>query len=185
MNFKKTDLPEVLLLEPRSFPDARGYFFELWNKKRYEDGGIPSGLVQDNVSSSKKGVLRGLHYQLPCAQGKLVTALSGQIFDAAVDIRKGSPTFGKWISVVLSEENHHQLYVPPGFAHGFIVLSEEATVLYKVSEYWRPDCERTLLWNDPDLGIQWPISIPILSDKDAKGMKLAEMPVEHIPQWNH
>jgi len=180
MKITKTKLEGLLLLEPRVFPDSRGHFFELWNKKRNTEAGIPSELVQDNVSSSKRGVLRGLHFQNPNAQGKLVSVLSGEIFDVAVDIRKASPTFGQWVSVVLSSQAHNQIYIPPGFAHGFQVLSEESTVLYKTSDYWSPTSERTLLWNDPAIGILWPEAKRIISEKDAQGLPLAQMPKEHL-----
>ena len=175
MKITPTKLDGVVILQPNVYPDSRGFFFELWNKKRNTEAGLPADLVQDNVSFSNKGVLRGLHLQNPNPQGKLVSVLHGEIFDVAVDVREGSPTFGEWISVVLTGALHNQLYIPPGFAHGFQVLSENATVMYKTTDYWSPSSERTLLWNDPAIGIEWPIAEPIVSAKDAQGVSLAEI----------
>lgn len=171
-----TSLPEVKVIEPKVFGDARGYFLESFNAREFAEQ-IASGVefVQDNHSRSAKGVLRGLHYQIQHAQGKLVRVVEGEVFDVAVDIRRGSPNFGKWEGVVLSAENHKQLWVPPGFAHGFVVLSDSAQFLYKTTDYWFPEFERTLLWNDPEIGIDWPIEFePLLAAKDAAGKRLSE-----------
>ena len=165
--FKKLDIPEVILVEDNAFSDDRGYFLEIFKESVFTSNGINTKFVQDNFSHSIKGVIRGLHYQKnPKAQAKLVTALRGEIFDVAVDIRKNSPTFGKWIGEVLSEKNHKLLYVPEGFAHGFCVLSNEADVLYKVNQEYSPEHEKGIVWNDPDLNISWPIKKPILQEKD-------------------
>ncbi len=171
-----TALPEVKIIEPKVFGDARGYFYESFNGREFAAKvGVDVAFVQDNHSRSAKGVLRGLHYQIEHAQGKLVRVVEGEVFDVAVDIRKSSPNFGKWAGVVLSEENHRQLWVPPGFAHGFVVLSELAQFLYKTTDYWYPEHERSLLWNDPSVGIEWPIDFePLLAAKDAAGKLLAE-----------
>lgn len=165
-----TDLPEVLLIKPRVFEDERGFFFESFNKRDWLDAtGVACDFVQDNHSRSTKGVLRGLHYQLPpAAQGKLVRAVVGEIYDVAVDIRKSSPTFGKWVGFYLSAENKRQVLIPEGFAHGFLVVSDTAEVLYKTTDYYAPEFERSIRWNDPDIAIKWPCEIaPLLSDKDA------------------
>ncbi len=165
--FKKLDIPEVILVETKSFSDVRGFFMESFKESIFINNGIDAKFVQDNFSHSIQGVLRGLHYQKsPKAQAKLVIALRGEIFDVAVDIRKGSPTYGKWIGKILSERNHKLLYVPEGFAHGFCVLSKDADVLYKVSNEYSPEHEKGIIWNDPDLNIQWPIDKPILVEKD-------------------
>jgi dTDP-4-dehydrorhamnose 3,5-epimerase len=167
--FKKLDIPEVILVTPNSFPDKRGFFLETFKESEFASNGIKTRFVQDNFSHSSKGVLRGLHYQKnPKAQAKLVTALRGEIFDVAVDIRENSPTFGKWVGEILSENNHKLLYIPEGFAHGFCVLSEEADVLYKVSTEYSPEHEEGIIWNDPDINIIWPIDKPILQEKDSK-----------------
>lgn len=175
-NLQVSDLPlaGLKLFKPRVFDDARGYFLETYQGSKFEAGGIREAFVQDNLSFSRRGVLRGLHYQYPHWQGKLVFVLQGEIYDAVVDIRRDSPTFGKWFGIVLSEENHLQLYVPPGFAHGFCVTSEHARVMYKCTDYYSPGNEHTILWNDPALGIEWPVSQPILSDKDAQGVCLKD-----------
>ena len=165
--FKKLDIPEVILVDAKAFSDDRGYFLESFKKSVFTSNGIDTKFVQDNFSHSVKGVLRGLHYQKnPKAQAKLVIALRGKIFDVAVDIRKNSPTFGKWVGEILSEKNHKLLYVPEGFAHGFCVLSNEADVLYKVNQEYSPEHEMGILWNDPDLHISWPIKKPILQERD-------------------
>ncbi|MGI0055802.1 MAG: dTDP-4-dehydrorhamnose 3,5-epimerase [Nitrosarchaeum sp.] len=165
--FKKLDIPEVILVETKAFSDDRGYFLESFKESVFTSNGIDTKFVQDNFSHSVKGVLRGLHYQKnPKAQAKLVIALRGKIFDVAVDIRKNSPTFGKWVGEILSEKNHKLLYVPEGFAHGFCVLSNEADVLYKVNQEYSPEHEMGILWNDPDLQISWPIKKPILQERD-------------------
>jgi dTDP-4-dehydrorhamnose 3,5-epimerase len=179
MNIVQTDNASVLLIEPKVFEDDRGFFFESYNHQKFtEQVGENITFVQDNHSLSKKNVLRGLHYQLIKPQGKLVRVVTGSIFDVAVDIRKSSPSFGKWVGYELSAENKRQLWIPPGFAHGFLVLSEIAEVLYKTTDYYFPQGDRTIVWNDPDLGIQWSLnSPPILSSKDALGklFKAAEV----------
>ena len=165
--FKKLNIPEVILVEAQSFPDDRGIFVENFKESSFIENGINIKFVQDNYSRSIKGVLRGLHYQKnPKAQAKLVTVFRGEIFDVAVDVRKNSPTYGKWISEVLSEQNHKLLYIPEGFAHGFCVLSKDADVLYKVNQEYSSAHEKGIIWNDPDLNIQWPIDKPILVEKD-------------------
>ncbi len=167
--FKKLNIPEVILVEAKAFSDDRGFFMESYQESNFIENGINDKFVQDNFSHSTKGVLRGLHYQKnPKAQAKLVTALRGEIFDVGVDIRKGSPTYGKWVGEILSEQNHRLLLVPEGFAHGFLVLSDEADVLYKVNEGYSPENERGILWNDPDVGIKWPMENPLVKDVDAK-----------------
>jgi dTDP-4-dehydrorhamnose 3,5-epimerase len=169
-----TALPDVLLIEPRVFGDDRGFFFESWNKRVLAAAGLDAEFVQDNHSRSVRNVLRGLHYQTEHAQGKLVRVCSGEVFDVAVDIRKASPTFGRWVGMTLSAESKQMLWIPPGFAHGFLVLSEAAEFLYKTTDYWYPEHERTLLWNDPALGIVWPLAgAPALAAKDAAGRPLA------------
>ena len=167
--FKKLNIPEVILVEAKAFSDDRGFFMESYQKSNFVENGINNKFVRDNFSHSTKGVLRGLHYQKnPKAQAKLVTALRGEIFDVGVDIRKGSPTYGQWVGEILSEQNHRLLLVPEGFAHGFLVLSDEADVLYKVNEGYSPENERGILWNDPDIGIKWPMENPLVKDVDAK-----------------
>ena len=167
--FKKLNIPQVILIEPQSFTDARGVFLELYKESNFTNNHINTKFVQDNFSYSTKGVLRGLHYQKnPKAQTKLVIVLRGEIFDVAVDIRKNSPTYGKWVSEILSEKNHRSLYIPEGFAHGFCVLSESADVLYKVNREYSPEDERGIIWNDPEINISWPIDNPILHEKDSK-----------------
>jgi dTDP-4-dehydrorhamnose 3,5-epimerase len=165
-----------LLIEPRIFPDERGFFFESYQKRKFEEAGIIAEFVQDNHSKSCLGTLRGLHYQIQQAQGKLVRVVAGEVFDVAVDIRKQSPTFGQWVGDYLSAENKKMLWVPPGFAHGFYVTSDEAEVLYKATDYYAPQWERTILWNDPHIHIEWPIQnvLPILSPKDETGKSLAD-----------
>ena len=178
MNVLPAKIPDVLIIEPRVFQDDRGFFLEGYNSKAFADkAGITEPFVQDNHSCSSQNVLRGLHYQIEHAQGKLVRAIAGAIFDVAVDIRKHSPTFGQWVSCTLSAENKRMLWVPPGFAHGFMVISEVAEVLYKTTDYYAPQHERSILWNDPDLGINWPLDEPILSAKDQAGkpLKLADV----------
>ena len=161
-----TELESVLIIEPTFHSDSRGSFFESYVKKKYMENGIPDEFIQDNHSTSRKGVLRGLHYQENPGQAKLVRVTQGEVFDVAVDIRKDSPTFGQWSGVRLSSENHRQLYIPVGFAHGFCVLSDSAEFLYKCSAYYAPSGERGIFWNDPDIGIEWPINEPLLSEKD-------------------
>lgn len=171
-----TALPEVKIIEPKVFGDARGYFYESFNGREFSDQvGVDVQFVQDNHSRSARGVLRGLHYQIEHAQGKLVRVVEGEVFDVAVDIRKSSPDFGKWVGVHLSEANHRQLWVPLGFAHGFVVLSESAQFLYKTTDYWYPAHERSIVWNDPEIGVEWPIDFePLLAAKDAAGKRLSE-----------
>ncbi|MBW1994762.1 MAG: dTDP-4-dehydrorhamnose 3,5-epimerase [Deltaproteobacteria bacterium] len=177
------NLPEVIIIEPDVFEDGRGYFLETYRANRYGDYGINVKFVQDNLSFSQKGVLRGLHYQLPNEQAKLVQVIQGEIFDVVVDIRKGSPSFGRWSSVVLSGENRRQVFVPAGFAHGFCVLSEIAYVMYKCSDYYAPNSEGGVLWSDPDIRIEWPVKGPILSDKDASYPLLKEIPEDRLPKY--
>ena len=176
MKFIKLEIPNLILIEPIIIADERGFFLESYQKRRFMDAGIPDEFVQDNHSSSGKNVLRGLHHQIRQAQGKLVRVIAGEIFDVAVDIRKSSPTFGNWVGVILSSENKKQLWIPPGFAHGFYVTSGYAEILYKVSDYYAPQWERTILWNDPEIDIQWPLNAgesPILSQKDKDGTPLS------------
>ncbi|KFA94654.1 dTDP-4-dehydrorhamnose 3,5-epimerase [Archangium violaceum] len=177
MNVLKTELPGVLILEPKRFGDERGFFMELFHAKRYADAGIPGPFVQDNFSRSAKGILRGLHFQEPHGQGKLVQVLAGAVYDVAVDIRRGSPTFGKFVGVELSADNRRQLWVPAGFAHGFCVLSESADFHYKCTEVYTPASEHGIAWNDPDLAIPWPVTSPLLSPKDVGAPRLKDMPV--------
>jgi dTDP-4-dehydrorhamnose 3,5-epimerase len=165
--FKRLEIPDVILVEAKSFSDSRGFFFEGYKSSSFIENGINAQFVQDNISHSTSGVLRGLHYQKnPKAQSKLMMALKGEIFDVAVDIRKNSPTYGKWVSAILSDKNHNLLYAPEGFAHGFCVMSEEADVLYKVSSEYSPEHEQGILWNDPDISIKWPTDNPLVLDKD-------------------
>ncbi|MGA4577309.1 dTDP-4-dehydrorhamnose 3,5-epimerase [Limisphaera sp. VF-2] len=180
MNVIPCELEGVLLIEPRVYGDARGYFLETWNERRYREAGIPGPFVQDNLSFSRRGAVRGLHFQNPSAQAKLVYVLEGEVFDVAVDLRRRSPTFGRWFGVRLSAENKRQLYIPVGFAHGFAVLSETALFAYKCTEFYAPEHEVTLLWNDPDLGIPWPVDQPVLSDKDQRGRRLRDLPPEKL-----
>ena len=176
MKVTPTALPEVLIIEPKVFGDQRGFFFESFNQKAFNDAtGLDAKFVQDNHSRSAKGVLRGLHYQIQQPQGKLVRVVRGSVFDVAVDIRKSSAHFGRWVGVELSEENHRQLWVPPGFAHGFLVTSDTADFLYKTTDYYAPEFERCLAWNDPGVGVEWPLAgnAPQLSGKDQAGGLLA------------
>lgn len=175
MQVLRTEIPEVLVLEPKVFADPRGFFLESYNRREFaRDTGLDVEFVQDNQSFSVRNVLRGLHYQVRQPQGKLVMVVAGEIFDVAVDLRRGSPTFGKWVSAILSSGTHRALWIPPGFAHGFLVLSEQALIQYKASDYYAPVHERTVLWNDPGLAIPWPLeSEPIVSDKDRRGAPLA------------
>jgi dTDP-4-dehydrorhamnose 3,5-epimerase len=173
MQITATELAGVFLIEPRVFEDERGYFLETYHRQRFADAGIEVEFVQDNFSHSRRGVLRGLHYQIEHPQGKLVRVVRGEIFDVAVDLRRNSPTFGRWTSAMLSESNHRQLYIAPGFAHGFCVTSESADVIYKCTDFYSPQHERTLLWNDPALGIEWPLADPLISPKDRAGQPLA------------
>ncbi|MCG2583471.1 dTDP-4-dehydrorhamnose 3,5-epimerase [Massilia sp. TS11] len=176
MKITPTALPEVLLIEPQVFGDDRGFFFESYNERKFRDlTGLQLEFVQDNHSKSAKNVLRGIHYQIQQAQGKLVRCTAGSVFDVAVDLRKSSPRFGQWVGVELSGENKRQLWVPPGFGHGFVVTSDSAEFLYKTTDYWAPEFERSVLWNDPTLNIAWPIDgQPLLSKKDVEGKRLDE-----------
>ena len=169
-----TELPGVLLIEPQVFGDDRGFFYESWNARAFEAAGVPVTFVQDNHSRSAANVLRGLHYQLRRPQGKLVRVIAGEVFDVVVDLRRSSPSFGKWTGLRLSAQDKHILWIPPGFAHGFLVTSDSAELLYKATDYWVPEDERTIAWNDSDLAIDWPLqSQPVLSAKDARGVPLA------------
>lgn len=183
MKTKETRLPGVLVLEPDVFSDTRGFFLETWNSTRYEQAGIQGPFVQDNVSFSKEGVLRGLHFQYPQSQAKLIQVLSGEVVDVAVDIRVGSPTFGQWVSEILSAENHRQMYILPGFAHGYCVTSETAVFSYKCTDFYNPRTERGIIWNDPDLNIDWPIAEPVLSTKDANYPRLKDLPRDKLPHF--
>jgi dTDP-4-dehydrorhamnose 3,5-epimerase len=175
MEFRRLDLDGVILVAPDVHRDERGFFLETYHRDKYAAGGIPETFVQDNQSFSSQRVLRGLHAQLQYPQGKLVRAIVGEIFDVAVDIRPDSPTFGQWVGATLSAENAHQLYVPPGFAHGFCVLSEEAHVQYKCTDVYRPGDEIGVVWNDPEIGIEWPVPDPVLNKKDREAPRLAEI----------
>lgn len=179
-----TQLADVIAIEPKVFADARGYFFESYKNDTYLEVGIDCAFVQDNISCSSKNVLRGLHYQRHFPQAKLVTVIQGEVFDVAVDIRKNSPTFGQWESIILSEANHKQFFVPAGFAHGFCVLSETAIFHYKCSETYHPEDEQGILWNDATLNINWPLTAPpMISDKDARYATLDAMPPELLPDY--
>jgi dTDP-4-dehydrorhamnose 3,5-epimerase len=176
MKVIETDIPDVLIIEPKVFGDERGFFYESFNAAAFEAAtGLKRSFVQDNHSKSQRGVLRGLHYQIQQPQGKLVRVVAGEVFDVAVDLRRSSPSFGRWVGTCLSAQNQRQLWIPEGFAHGFVVLSESAEFLYKTTDYYAPAHERSLLWNDPQLGIEWPFQEPPqLSQKDAAGKILSE-----------
>lgn len=177
MHCLPTAIPDVMILEPQVFRDARGFFMETFHEEKFAALGLPTRFVQDNHSASRRGVLRGLHYQIQQAQGKLVRVISGEVFDVAVDLRRSSPTFGQWVGEVLSAENHRMMWIPPGFAHGFLVLSGWAEVLYKTTDFYAPQWERTLLWNDPAVGVRWlipPGEQPLLSEKDQRGLPLSQ-----------
>ena len=180
MNIRCCELPGLLVFEPKVFGDARGFFMETWNQRRYQEAGIPDTFVQDNISVSRQGALRGLHFQNPNPQGKLVSVLQGEVFDVVVDLRLSSPTYGQWHGIHLSEENKLQFFVPAGFAHGFFVLSATAMFHYKCTNFYSPKEEMTILWNDPDIAIQWPTKNPTLSEKDAKGLRLREVLRERL-----
>lgn len=184
MNVEPTPLPGVLLLHPQVFGDERGYFKETWNRRRFQEAGLDLDFVQDNLSFSAKGILRGLHFQYPNPQGKLVQVLLGEVFDVAVDVRRGSPYFGRWFGTVLSAGNHLQMYIPQGFAHGFCVLSESALFAYKCTEFYDPSAEFSLRWDDSDLGIDWPIRTPRLSSKDENALRLSEIPPDRLPTYS-
>jgi dTDP-4-dehydrorhamnose 3,5-epimerase len=184
LNVTETKLPGALVVEPRAFGDERGYFMETWNQARYEEAGLSVRFVQDNLSFSTRGVLRGLHFQNPDQQGKLVQVLQGEVFDVAVDIRAGSPTFGEWEGVVLSSENKRQFYVPEGFAHGFLVTGDSALFSYKCTAKYNSSAEGFVLWNDPDIGVEWPLEAPpIISEKDRIARPLKDIPVEELPRY--
>ncbi|MBN2063547.1 MAG: dTDP-4-dehydrorhamnose 3,5-epimerase [Sedimentisphaerales bacterium] len=184
MNIIKTEIEGVIIFEPRVFKDSRGFFLETFSSGRYIAAGLTRPFVQDNHSFSGKGTVRGLHYQLTQPQGKLVYCITGEIFDVAVDIRQGSPTFGRWTGTILSRENHRQMFIPEGFAHGFCVLSETADVSYKCTDVYKPGDDYGILWNDPEIGIEWPIdmSIALLSDKDMKNPRLSQADKSTLPQ---
>lgn len=181
MEFIRTAIPEVILIRPRVFSDPRGYFMETFQAREFANAGVPIHFVQDNQSGSHCGTLRGMHYQIQQTQGKLIRVLAGEIFDAAVDLRRGSPTFGKWVGVKLSAESREQLWIPEGFAHGYYVLSEWAEIFYKTTEFYAPEWERCVLWNDPEIGIEWPLlgAKPLLSSRDQNGNLLVD--VDHFP----
>lgn len=181
MKVTTTKLPGVLIIEPQVFGDDRGYFMESWQQQRYQEAGIEHDFVQSNVSKSQHGVLRGLHFQNPKPQGKLVYVLEGEVFDVAVDIRRGSPTFGQSETIHLSAQNHKQFYVPEGFAHGFCVLSATATFCYLCTNYYDAKADASILWNDPALNIDWPLTSPILSSKDDKALKLKDINQDKLP----
>jgi len=170
-----SELPDIVLIEPRVHHDERGFFLESYQQQRFERAGLPTEFVQDNHSRSKAGVLRGLHFQHPKGQGKLVRVVRGEVYDVAVDIRVGSPTFGRWVGLLLSEENQRALYIPPGFAHGFVTTREETDLVYKCTELYHPEHEGVLAWDDPEIGIDWPIVDPLVSTKDAEGRTLGEL----------
>ena len=180
MNLLTCEISGLLILEPKVFGDTRGFFMETYNQRRYREAGLAADFVQDNLSFSRRGTLRGLHCQNPVPQGKLLQVLQGEVFDVAVDIRRHSPTFGKWHGLSLSAENKRQFYVPPGFAHGFLVLSETALFHYKCTEFYSHQNELAIRWNDPDIGIEWPIKEPLLSERDAKGLRLRDTPPERL-----
>jgi dTDP-4-dehydrorhamnose 3,5-epimerase len=182
MQFERTAIPDVVLVRPRVFGDGRGFFFESWEERKFAAAGYDAKFVQDNHSRSAKHTLRGLHYQIQHAQGKLVRVVAGTVFDVAVDIRRSSATFGRWVSVTLSDENHHMLWIPAGFAHGFLVLSDFADFVYRCTDFYSPAHERAILWNDPDLNINWPLAsgeAPVLSAKDAVAHRFRD--AEYFP----
>lgn len=183
MKIIKTKLEDVLIVEPRAFVDPRGYFMESYHEQRYKENGIEATFVQDNLSYSVQGTLRGLHYQLPHSQAKLVQVLKGEVFDVAVDIRRGSPSFGQWEGVVLSSDNRLQLFIPEGFAHGFCVLSKEAIFHYKCSDIYSPEAQGGVIWNDSELSISWPVNKPLVSDKDMAFLPLSEIEIERLPLY--
>ncbi|UCH73186.1 MAG: dTDP-4-dehydrorhamnose 3,5-epimerase [Rhodospirillales bacterium] len=183
MRVLETELPGVLIVEPDRFGDARGFFQETWHARRYEDAGLPGAFVQDNLSSSGRGVLRGLHFQHPNGQGKLVYVLAGEVFDVAVDIRVGSPHFGKWTGLILSADTGRQLYIPAGFAHGFCVTSEIALFAYKCTNFYDRDSEGTIRWDDPEIAIDWPMTEPVVSEKDRGASLLAQFDIARLPRY--
>lgn len=175
MKFIATQLPEVILIEPVVYKDTRGFFLECYHQRKFADGGIPAPFVQDNHSRSTKSVLRGLHFQITRPQGKLIRVIKGEIFDVAVDIRVGSPRFKEWVGMVLSDEYFQMLYVPPGFAHGFLVLSEAAEVEYKCTDFYNPSDESGIVWNDPEIAVKWPVAAPLLSERDKNAPRLKDV----------
>lgn len=183
MQVTETALPGVLLVEPKVFGDARGFFLETFHLERYREAGIALPFVQDNLSRSSRGILRGLHLQQPHAQGKLVWAPEGSVFDVAVDVRVGSPTFGRWVGYELSGDNHRQLWIPPGFAHGFVVTSERCLFAYKCTDLYHPEAEVGIAWDDPELGIEWPLREVALSGKDQKNLRLREIDPSRLPRF--
>ena len=183
MKIIETELPGVVIIEPKVFGDQRGFFMETWHQTRYAEAGLPERFVQDNLSLSAKGVLRGLHYQHPGGQGKLVYVLQGEVYDVAVDIRQGSPTFGHWFGTNLSAGNKRQIYIPPGFAHGFCVLSDTALFAYKCTEFYNAAAECSVRWDDPEIGIAWPIAAPELSAKDRDAPQLRDASRERLPAY--
>ena len=180
MNVTRCNLQGLLVIEPKVFGDARGFFIETWNRRRYQEAGLDGDFVQDTLSFSRRGILRGLHLQNPNPQGKLLQVLQGEVFDVAVDVRRSSGTFGKWHGLILSAENKRQFYIPPGFAHGFAVLSETALFHYKCTEFYSPKDELAIRWDDPDIGIEWPLKEPQLSERDAKALYLRDAPPERL-----
>ena len=184
MRVSDTELPGVLSIEPQVYGDDRGFLLETFHGRRYAAAGIEGPFVQDNLSKSGRGVLRGLHFQHPHGQGKLVSVVAGEVFDAAVDIRHGSPTFGHWTGAILSSENKRQLYVPPGFAHGFCTLSETVLFAYKCTDFYHPECEGCVRWNDPAIGVRWPVASPQMSDKDANAPSLDELNGAMLPPYD-
>lgn len=183
MKLIASSLPGCVLIEPAVFGDSRGFFFETWNAERYAEQGLPGNFVQSNVSSSERGVLRGLHYQWPRPQGKLVTVLQGEVYDVAVDIRQGSPTFGRWEAFILSGENRRQLWIPPGFAHGFAVLSDTALFNYLCTDVYVKEADAAIRWNDAELAVDWPLSAPSLSAKDQQAPFLQDIPKDRLPVY--
>jgi dTDP-4-dehydrorhamnose 3,5-epimerase len=183
MKIKTLNLKGAVIIEPDVFPDDRGYFVETYQRNRYSEYGIDVTFVQDNLSFSTKGTLRGLHFQHPHPQAKLVQVIWGEVLDVIVDIRRGSPTFGRWSRIRLSGENHRQLFVPGGFAHGYCVLSDTAVFTYKCSDFYAPGCEKGVLWTDPDIGIDWPVTMPNLSEKDSRYDLLKNIPNEDLPEY--
>ena len=183
MKVEPASIPELLIIEPTVFGDARGFFMESYSRERYAEAGLPRDFVQDNVSLSARGILRGLHLQHPRDQGKLCQVLEGEVFDVAVDVRVGSPTFGQWEGLTLSSDNKRQFYIPPGFAHGFCVLSERALFSYKCTDFYSASSELGVAWNDPDIGITWPIDAPQLSAKDADNPRLKDIPPSELPTY--
>jgi dTDP-4-dehydrorhamnose 3,5-epimerase len=184
MKVRKTELDGVLIIEPEVFGDERGFFLETYNQNRYQEHGIKPQFVQDNMSVSKKGTLRGLHFQYPKAQAKLVQVMRGEVFDVVVDIRRESPTFGRWIGENLSDKNKRQLFIPAGVAHGFCVLSDTALFHYKCSDFYAPECEGGILWSDPDVAINWPVEAPVVSEKDAKLPCLKDIAKDILPAYS-